>query len=233
MYKDKTFLAIIPARSGSKRLTNKNMLPLKNKPLIEWSINAGLNSKYIDEIVVSSNNNEVWILEKKKKVKFIRRPESLSQDNSSTLDVILHTLETIDRDFDYFVLLQPTSPLRTDKHIDEAIEKVILKKAYSIISVSECEHPPIWSNTLPKDGSMSNFIDHSASKRRSQDHAIFYRLNGAIYIVNTGEFKSKVSLFDKKSFSYVMKQESSIDIDTELDFIIAESIITKNTLKDE
>ena len=118
MYKDKTFLAIIPARSGSKRLTNKNMLPLKNKPLIEWSINAGLNSKYIDEIVVSSNNNEVLILAKKKKVKFIRRPESLSQDNSSTLDVILHTLETIDRDFDYFVLLQPTSPLRTDKHID-------------------------------------------------------------------------------------------------------------------
>jgi len=233
MYRDKTFLAIIPARSGSKRLPNKNMLPLMKKPLIEWSINAGLNSKYIDQIVVTSNNMEVLSLAQLKGIEFIKRPESLSLDNSSTLDVIKHTLEVIGKDFDYFVLLQPTSPLRTDKHIDEAIEKVILKKAYSIISVSECEHPPIWSNTLPEDGLMDGFVDHNSSKNRSQDYETFYRLNGAIYIVNSGKFKSSVSLINNNSFAYEMRQECSIDIDTELDYIFAEAIMLKNIIKDD
>jgi len=124
---NKTFLAIIPARGGSKRLPRKNLLDLCGKPLIAWSIEAALKSKYISKVIVSSDEEEILNIAKEYKADFIKRPDELASDTATTFDALKHTLENVEK-YDYVVLLQPTSPLRDEKHIDEAIELLELKK---------------------------------------------------------------------------------------------------------
>ena len=117
---NKTFLAIIPARGGSKRLPRKNLLDLSGKPLIAWSIEAGLKSKYIDKLVVSSDDNKILDIADTYNIQAIKRPKKLSNDTATTFDAIKHTIDKLES-YDYIVLLQPTSPLRNCKHIDESI----------------------------------------------------------------------------------------------------------------
>ena len=111
MYKNKTFLAIIPARGGSKRLPRKNILNLGGKPLIAYSIEAGLDSSYIDKVVVTSDDDEILTISKKYGAVTINRPDELASDTSTTFDAIKHTVDNCEK-YDYIVLLQPTSPLR-------------------------------------------------------------------------------------------------------------------------
>ena len=229
MYTNKTFLAIIPARGGSKRLPRKNVLDLCGKPLIAWSIKAGLNSKYIDKVVVSSDDDEILEISKKFGADILKRPYELANDTATTFDAIKHTIDNFEK-YDYIVLLQPTSPLRNEKHIDEAIELLEKKKADAIVSVCEMEHSPLWSNTLPKDGSMSNFLKDEILNKRSQDLEKFYRLNGAIYICKTEKLIENKSFFLKDNiFAYIMNRENSVDIDEEIDFKIAEVILKSYT----
>lgn len=232
MYQGKTFLAIIPARSGSKRLPNKNIKELYGKPLIAWSIEVGLQSKYIDNVVVSTDSQEYANIAKKygAEVPCIR-PQNLSQDSSTTFDSIKHMIDfytdELNKRFDYIVLLQPTSPLRTSQHIDEAIELLIKKQANSIVSVCQCDHSPLWSNTLPSDESMENFLNPQILNLRSQDLPTYYRLNGAIYIAKTPSLLECKSFFTDKCFAYRMLQDYSIDIDTQLDFDFCEFYLQK------
>jgi len=128
MHKQRKFLAIIPARGGSKRLPRKNVLNLNFKPLIAYSIEAGIGSKYVDDLVVSSDNEEILNISKALGADTIVRPNYLASDTATTFDAIRHALENISG-YDYIVLLQPTSPLRTSKHIDEAIELLDEKNA--------------------------------------------------------------------------------------------------------
>ena len=121
MNKNKTFLAIIPARGGSKRLPRKNVLDLCGKPLIAYSIEAGLKSKYISKVIVTSDDEEILSISKKYGSGIIVRPEELSSDAATTFDAVKHTIDNVEK-FDYVVLVQPTSPLRSEKHLDEAIE---------------------------------------------------------------------------------------------------------------
>ena len=116
MHQNKTFLAIIPARGGSKRLPRKNILDLSGRPMISWSIDAGLKSKYIDKVVVSSDDDEILDIAKKFKAETVKRPGELASDIATSNDVVKHALENIE-EHDYIVLLQPTSPLRNCKHI--------------------------------------------------------------------------------------------------------------------
>jgi len=225
MYKNKTFLAIIPARGGSKRLPNKNILELKGKPLIAWSIEAAKKSKYIDNIVVSSDSDKILDIAKKYSVITIKRPDSLATDTASSIDVIKHVVENIKEKYDYIVLLQPTSPLRNEEHIDEAIEELIKKNADAIVSVCEIDHPVEWSNVLPENLSMENFISKENLKR-SQDLPKRYRINGAIYICKTDKFlEEKTLLLEKNIFAYVMDKKYSVDIDDEFDFKLAEVLL--------
>jgi CMP-N,N'-diacetyllegionaminic acid synthase len=222
MYNDKTFLAIIPARAGSKRLPGKNTLDLAGKPLIAWSIEAGLRSKYIDKVVVSSNDNEILKIASQYKIESIHRPENLSSDIATTFDVIKHTIENTDP-YDYIILLQPTSPLRDELHIDESVELLEAKNADAVISVCEMDHSPLWANTLGEDLSMSGFLRSEVVNKRSQDLDKYYRLNGAIYICKTKKILNEGSFFLKdKSFAYRMDRGVSIDIDTKEDFIHAQ-----------
>ena len=227
MYKDKTFLAIIPARGGSKRLPRKNVLDLNGKPLIAYSIEAGLKSKYIDKVVVSSDDEEILDISQKYGALTIKRPDELSSDTATTFDAIKHTIENTN-EYDYIVLLQPTSPLRDNNHIDEAIELLETKHADAVVSVCEMEHSPLWSNTLPEDANMSMFLRDEVKNKRSQDLEKYYRLNGAIYICKTEKLLEEKSFFLKENiFAYKMDRESSIDIDEEIDFKIAKILIKK------
>ena len=223
--KQNRYLAIIPARGGSKRVVNKNILDLNGKPLISYTIEAGLNSKYIDKVVVSSDSDKILRIAKQHNAQTIKRPDNLANDTSSSFDAVKHTIENLEK-FEYIILLQPTSPLRTYKHIDEAIELLQTKDADAIISVSETEHNPLWSNIITKDKSMKNFLPNEIKNKRSQDLEKYYRLNGAIYICKTDILLKQETFFiDENIFAYEMSRENSIDIDTRLDFIVAEAIL--------
>lgn len=228
MLNNKTFLAIIPARGGSKRLPRKNVLDLNGKPLIAWSIEAGLKSKYIDTAVVSSDDEEILTVSQKYGASTIKRPDVLASDTATTFDTIKHTIESIEK-YDYIVLLQATSPLRGDKHIDKAIELLEKKDADAVVSVCEMEHSPLWSNTLDESLSMENFLKEEVLNKRSQDLKKYYRLNGAIYICKTDNLLEEESFFLRENiFAYVMSRESSIDIDEEIDFKMANILMKES-----
>lgn len=226
MFEDKTFLAIIPARGGSKRLPRKNVLDLAGKPLICWTIEAAIKSKYIDKIIVTSDDEEILNIANVMQVDTITRPIELASDTATTFDVVKHAINNTICQFDYVVLLQPTSPLRTEVHIDEAIQHVFEKQADALISICETDHSPLWSNLLPNDGSLENFISDKIKNTRSQDLPVYYRLNGAIYICETVSLLKEQSFFISKNInSYIMDRQSSIDIDTALDLNLARILI--------
>lgn len=228
MYKGKSFAAIIPARGGSKRLPGKNSLTLAGKPLICWTIEAALKNRYIDEVVVSSDDDEIIRIAQESGAKTIKRPDELARDDTSTVDVLIDVLKQTAYN-DYIVLLQPTSPLRTEKHIHEAIELLISKDADAVVSVCETEHSPLWSNVLPEDGSMDHFLREEIKNKRSQELPVYYRLNGAIYICKSVKLLEEHSLLLKhKSYAYVMSRTSSIDIDEAIDLEMAEFFMKKN-----
>lgn len=226
MIKDKSFLAIIPARGGSKRLPRKNVLDLQGKPLIAWTIEASINSKYIDKTIVSTDSTEISTISKQFKADVIIRPKELSTDTASSYDAIIHAVDSMSKKYDYIVLLQPTSPLRTAQHIDEAIEQLIQKKSDAIVSVCEMEHSPLWANTLSNDGSMKNFLKEEIKNKRSQELPQYYRLNGAIYICGLKQLKNEESFLIKANiYAYIMDAFSSVDIDNKIDFELAKVLI--------
>ena len=221
----KTFLAIVPARGGSKRFPRKNILDLNGKPLIAYSIEAGLQSKYIDKVIVTSDDEEILNISKEFGADIIKRPDELASDIATSFDAIKHTIENVDK-YDYIILLQPTSPLRGAVQIDEAIDLLETKEANAVVSVCAMDHSPLWSNTLPQDASMQGFLRDEVLNKRSQDLEKYYRLNGAIYICKTDKLLEEESFLLKENiFAYVMDRESSIDIDEKIDFKIAEVLI--------
>ncbi len=231
----KKILAVIPARSGSKRLPNKNMLKLGGKPLIWWSIRAGLGSRFIDTVMVSTDGKKIAdaALSFGAEVPFIR-PAQLSRDKSSSYEVIEHAVNfyknNLGREFDVIILLQPTSPLRTAKHIDEAIDLFFEKKANAVVSVCETECPLSWCNVLPTDRSMDGFLKKPGKKVGTEAKA--YRINGAVYICKTDVLLEEKSFFPaKKTFAYVMDRKVSADIDTKSDFEAASLLIRRGSVK--
>ncbi|MDP1604438.1 MAG: acylneuraminate cytidylyltransferase family protein [Legionella sp.] len=235
MYNGKTFLAIIPARGGSKRLPRKNVLDLGGKPLIAWTIEAALGCPFLDEVLVTTDDEEIAEVAKRygANVPFLRPPE-LASDTAISFDVIKHAINfyKIERgkEFDFVMLLQPTSPFRSTQNISEAIELRVEKNADAIISVCEVEHSPLWMNTLPADHSMAKFIREDVKNKRSQELNTFYRLNGAIYLCNIKVLLEKKSFFtDYAIYAYLMSLECSVDIDTNMDLLLAISIVQNNT----
>ncbi|OBT10102.1 CMP-N-acetlyneuraminic acid synthetase [Vibrio sp. UCD-FRSSP16_10] len=229
MIDGKKVVALIPARGGSKRLPRKNILPLAGKPLISWTIEAASTCLYIDEVIVSTDDQEIMnvAVDCGAKVPELR-PESLSSDQAKTEDVVLYTLDKFAQDADILVLLQPTSPLRQAKHIEQALDLFKDKDAFSIVSVTACEHSPLWSNILPEDHCLGRFISDNANKR-SQELDDYYRLNGAIYIFDVSSLKRLKKLaYTDNSYAYIMSNKHSIDIDTQLDFDFASFILTCN-----
>jgi len=228
MLDGKTFLAVIPARGGSKRLPRKNVLNLSGKPLISWSIEAAKQSRYIDDIVVSSDDDEILDIARSFNVTALKRPAKFSTDTATTFEVVEHLIKNFEKQYTHLILLQPTSPLRESEDIDKAIEFLAKKNADAVVSVCEMEHSPLWSNTLPKDKSMTTFLKQETLNKRSQDLEIYYRLNGAIYLAKVTKLLEEKSFFLKENiYAFVMDQKKSIDIDTKLDFEIASCLLSR------
>jgi CMP-N,N'-diacetyllegionaminic acid synthase len=227
MHKGKSFLAIIPARGGSKRLPGKNLLYLSGKPLLLWTIECAKKCHYFDKVIVTSDDNRILDIAKKSGVDTILRPDKMATDKASSFSAVLHTIDNIQDRFDYVVLLQPTSPLRMEHHISEAIELLEeKKKAKAIVSVCKTEHSPLWSNILPPDESMKYFLPEKIKHLRSQDLPIHYRINGAIYICETDKLLEEQTFMIKDSiYAYKMERLNSIDIDEKIDFLMANSIM--------
>lgn len=224
-------LCVIPARSGSIRLPNKNIKSLNGKPLIEWTIESALKVNLISQVIVTTNDDFIIEIAQKYGIEPpFKRPEELCTDNSTTFDVVKHTIDFVlanfDKKFDFVLLLQPTSPLRTAQSIISAIELLINKNADAVVSVTQCEHSPLWTNTLNEDLLMSNFLDEKVLNKRSQDLPIYYRLNGAIYLCSVSEFLKQKTFFIKENiYAYKMTNQESIDIDTLVDFYLAEALM--------
>ena len=223
-------IAVIPARSGSKGLKDKNIKLLDGKPLMAYSIEAALKSNVFDCVHVSTDSERYADIAREygADVPFLRE-EELASDTSSTWDALRYVLkryETLGETFDTVTLLQPTSPLRDEKDIFGAFRVFLDKKADSVISVCETEHAPSLCNTLDENGSMQGFIDMKKVGRR-QDMPVYYRLNGAIYIQTVELLMQEKDLYGEKSYAYVMDKRKSVDIDDELDFLFAEVVYKK------
>ena len=221
-------IAVITARSGSKGVKDKNIRQLEGKPLLAYTVEAALRSGCFDCVHVSTDSEEYAKIAKAygADVPFLRET-SLATDTAGTWDVLRACVEQYDRlgqKFDTVTLLQPTSPLRDVLDIQKAFQIFEEKHAQSVVSVCEVEHSPMLCNTLGTDGSMDGFVDLNKVGRR-QDMETYYRLNGAIYIQTTKLLMEQGNLYGSGAYAYVMSQEHSIDIDTELDFLIAETIL--------
>ena len=213
-----SILTLIPARAGSKRIPNKNIIDFCGKPLIEHTIEQAISAK-MDFIVVSTDSQEIAGISKKAGARCdFLRPDYLSSDTATTVDVIIHALDfykDLGMNFKTVLLLQPTSPLRSPKDIESSLQLFQLKKAISVVSVCELDHPSIWSGHLTSDLGMREFHEKIKTNMRSQDQSKEYRLNGSIYIVQTEILlQEKAFLFEDKSFAYIMERSSSVDIDT-------------------
>lgn len=221
-------IAIVPARSGSKGLVDKNIRNLNGKPLIWYSIQAAIESDCFDEVMVSTESEKYADIARAcgASVPFLRS-EALSSDQANSWDTVHEVIENykdLGKEFDVVMLLQPTSPLRTADDIKEAFSILKDKCADSVVSVCEVDHSPLWSNVLPENGCLEGFIRSEVKNIGRQKLPTYYRINGAIYLTKISENIGK-NLYSNTGYAYVMPRVKSIDIDTELDFKMAEYIM--------
>ncbi len=229
MYKGKSFLAVIPARSGSKGIPGKNIIKINNKPLIQYTIDTARDSKYLDRIIVSTDDQDIADVAANcgAEVPFLR-PKELASDTARTIDVLIHALGESSKEnaYDYIVLLQPTQPLRLAEHIDEAIEKIVEEDAESLVSVTEVSEHPILFRTLDDDGKLQNVLQTSSTVRR-QDFSKYYKVNGSIYINKINKnFNAYTSLNDNQ-LGFIMEKEFDVDIDEAFDIEILKLYLNK------
>lgn len=222
-------LSIITARGGSKGIPRKNIKMLAGKPLIAWTIEAALQSHVLNRVIVSTDDEEIAEISKKWKaeVPFLR-PCDLAKDDSPTLPVLQHALSWLRSSEGYIpeviVTLQPTSPLRRAEHIDQAIALLQKTRADSMVSVCLTEHSPYWMKRLEEDR-VFPFLDGKKEYQRRQDLPPVYRINGAIYATRYEILMKENRILGEDTRALVMDRESSIDIDTPLDFKMAELIL--------
>ncbi len=232
MYKNKTFLAIIPARGGSKGLPNKNIKDLCGKPLIAHTIEAALKSKYIDEVMVSTDYESISNIAKEygAKVPFLR-PKHLASDTATTHDAVKHTIEmyktNFKKEFDYIVLLEPTSPLREDNDIDNMIEYMISseEKFDSIVSIGEVhEHPSIMKKIV-NTNTLHPYCEELEITNRRQDNDLAYFPYGVAYIAKTNIMLDEKTFYTKRNTFYEIKRYQCYEIDDIYDFLAIENIM--------
>lgn len=220
-------IAIIPARSGSKGLKDKNIIDLCGKPLIAYSIEAALETSLFDHVIVSTDSEHYAEIAQHYGAEVMMRGEALSNDEATTFMVLEDILKNrLQESIDYFVLLQPTSPLRTSKHITEAIEKFESKIEHFdfLVSMKEAEHAKVLVNPIDDDESLKYF-DTDFSNYRRQGYKD-YSPNGAIFIAKPDSYLEQKHFFGAKALSYIMSAEDSVDIDGALDLVVAKEIIS-------
>lgn len=222
-------LGIVPARKGSKGIPNKNIRILADKPLIVWTIDAALKAKTLDKTIVSTDDKKIAEISRKygAEVPFIR-PKVLARDSTPTLLALQHAVRYLEKKEDYspdiIVTLQPTSPLRDETDIDKAVHRLMDTGADSVVSVCEVEYSPYWMKKLKKD-KVYPFVKTKKEYERRQDLPKVYRVNGAVYVTRRNVLMKDGKVLGKDTRALIMPLEKSIDIDTMLDFKLAELLI--------
>ncbi|WP_017211316.1 cytidylyltransferase domain-containing protein [Clostridium beijerinckii] len=225
----KKILSVIPARGGSKGVPRKNVRQLNGKPLIAYTIEEAKKSRYIDRIVVSTEDEEIAAVSREfgAEVPYLR-PKELADDNSPTVDCVIHMLNWLKENEnympDYVCLLQCTSPLRTFEDIDRTIEKLINTHMDGALSVCEADINPYWTNVFEGD-KLKYFIEEGKQITRRQDLPKIYSVNGSVYIIKTDVLLYNKTFEVDNITAYIMKNENSIDIDNEIDFKFAELLV--------
>lgn len=218
---------IITARGGSKGIPRKNIKNLNGKPVLAYSIEPSVASEFIKKTYVTTEDEEISEISKKFNAEVIERPQELAKDTSSSVDVILHALDYLEEKDslpEFFVLLQPTSPLRTTEDIENSIDLFINNKCDALISVCEIDHTSMLSLALENKFLVPNCDEEFLNKRR-QDLPTYYSPNGAIYITTPESLRKNKTFIPKKTIPYVMPKERSVDLDTPFDFKLAEFIL--------
>lgn len=228
MINDADILVIIPAKGRSTGVPGKNMRLLAGKPLIVYTIEAAKKARKVNRILVSTDAPEIKEISEKygAEVPFLR-PKALAKDNTPGIDPIIHALNWLAEKENYrpeiVVLLQPTSPLRSGRDVDNAVDLFFENKADAVVSVYLSETHPYWMKEVDNDGRMSAFINNETVRR--QELPPIYQLNGAIYISKVPVLLEKRTFCSEKTFAYIMPRERSVDIDTQLDFEFAEFLM--------
>jgi CMP-N,N'-diacetyllegionaminic acid synthase len=219
----KTF-ALIPARGGSKGIPRKNIKLIGGKPLIVWAIEAALRSSLLDAVVVSTDDPEIAEVAHRAGAQVpFTRPAELAQDQTPGLDPVLHALDQLPQ-YDSVLLLQPTSPLRSTQDIDACLQLAIDRRAPSVVSVTEAETHPYWTYRVTEGQALERMVDAVPVARR-QDLPEVVALNGAIYFADARWLRRSGSLVAAETLAYVMPRERSVDLDTPLDWKLAELLL--------
>ncbi len=223
-------LALITARGGSKGLPGKNIRPVAGRPLLAWTIEAAKNAKAPDSVALSSDDEAIMTVAREWgcEVPF-RRPVALATDEASSIDVVLHALDALPG-FDYVLLLQPTSPLRTAADIDAACALLERSAAPSCVSVTLAEQSPYWMMRLDEQQRMSPVLAPPPGVTRRQDLPPVYVLNGAIYVADCAWLRQRRAFVGEGTVAYVMPAERSLDIDTLTDAGEAERLLAPGSV---
>lgn len=225
--REKRVLALIPARGGSKGIPGKNIKKMAGKPLIAYSIEAALGCREIDRVIVSTDSEEIAraAIQYGAEVPFLR-PAHLATDTAKTIDAVLYTLDKLRQEgdaYDWLVLLQPTSPLRTTEDISGAI-RLALESASDVVAVSEVRDSPILIRRCGSDGMLSPLLEQGSTVRR-QDMPMYYRINGSVYVNQICNLNEQTS-FNDNPMGYIMPKSRGIDIDEPEDFMMSEYFLT-------
>lgn len=225
-------LALIPARGGSKGIPGKNIKELAGKPLIAHTIEAAKECPYISKVVVSTDSQEIADVAQEYGAHVpCLRPEKLASDTAKTMDAVLHMIEVLKEQgeqYDYLVLLQPTSPLRDNKDIEGAI-KLALESGKDVVAISAVSDHPILIRECDSTGKLTSLLKENSTVRR-QDMPEYYRVNGSIYINRLDRLTESTS-FNDNPVGYIMPTEKSVDIDELVDFAIAEFYLSQRGLE--
>lgn len=224
------FLAVIPARGGSKGIPGKNIIDLAGKPLIAWTIEAAQQSDYALDVLVSTDDEAIaQVAAAYGAATPYRRPAALASDTARTLDAVLHGLHWCEQQgkaYEAVMILQPTSPLRTTHHIQQAIEQWLTVASQPLVSVCEPSHPPYLLFAQRSDASWQRLVDLPAGGRRQDMQQRFAQLNGAIYIQSVSRLRQGYGFFEEGNTQFFfMPAHSSIDIDTPLDLALARILL--------
>lgn len=237
MYKGKRILAIVPARGGSKGLPGKNIRPLCGKPLIGWTIEQAKQSQHIDEIFISTDSQQIADVAQNflGGGKIDLRPAVLAVDTAPSSAFIVYTIDRLSKegkDFDYIVLLEPTSPLRDVSDIDRSIENLINHPyAESLLSVVRAEDAhPAFMVTLDEQGVMKPYLEDAVGGTRRQDITDVYYFEGSVYISKCSTYLGKRNFLHDKTLSYVVPKWKSFEVDDIVDFVVIEALM-KEKLK--
>lgn len=231
MFRGEHVLGIIPARGGTKRLPGKNRALVHGRSLVHWAGHSAKDSIHVDKTILSTDDSEIsQVGEELSEIdEVIKRPPELAQDDSSLTDVIINILAllaTRGENYGFIVLLQPTSPLRTGQHIDEAFSVIEKHRGFGAVSVCQSEHPKEWMGNIPEDLRLDKFFKQTKLDQQSQKFETSYQVNGAIYIVPTSRLFEERRLFlSKGMIAYVMRRSESIDIDHQFDLELAEWLL--------